>query len=242
MERRAAVICARGGSKGLPGKNLAEIRGHPLLGWSILQAQASSLFDDILISSDDEHILEAASRYGDCHLVTRPAEFASDTASKLPAIVHAVRTILGSQASQLQSLVDLDTTAIARSVGDIRGAVRLREELGCTSVITGCPSRRSPYFNMVEAEPDGTVRIVKASGQGFVRRQDAPATYDMNAAVYVWDTTAFLTDPRIFYPDTAIYVMPQGRSLDVDSPSDLDLLTWLIEQRGLNPLAEGDGA
>jgi len=241
MGRRAAVICARGGSKGLPGKNLAEIQGQPLLGWSILQAHACGLFDDILVSSDDDRILEVAGRYGNCHLVHRPAALASDTASKLPAIVHAVESVLGSRASQLQSLVDLDTTAIARSVDDIRGAVRLREERNCTSVITGCPSRRSPYFNMVEADSSGAIRVVKESGSGFVRRQDAPATYDMNAAVYVWEAAAFLTDPRIFYPDTAIYVMPQERSLDVDSSGDLDLLTWLIEQRGLDPLAEGKG-
>ncbi len=229
---RLCTICARGGSKGVPGKNLRLLRGRPLLAHSIEQARASGLFAAIAVSSDDPAILAAGGAAGADVLVERPAEMATDTAAKLPAIRHAIATAEAQLGIRFAVLVDLDATAPLRLPADIAGAVRLLEDdPAAGNVITAAPARRSPYFNLVELDAGGTVRLSKPLPQAVVRRQDAPASFDMNASIYVWRREPFMTAPYVFDDRTRLFVMPRERSVDVDDEVDFEFVSLLMARR-----------
>lgn len=229
--RRLCTICARGGSKGVANKNLRALLGRPLIAHSIEQARASGLFERIAVSSDSAAILDAAGRHGADDLVERPAEMATDTAAKVPAIRHCVETVEARVGRRFDTLVDLDATAPLRLPEDIAGAVRLLEERGIANVITGAPARRSPYFNLVEVGADGIARLSKPLPAAVVRRQDAPPCYDMNASIYVWRHDALFEDPPIFKQDTALFVMPEERSVDIDSELDFRIVHMILAER-----------
>jgi N-acylneuraminate cytidylyltransferase/CMP-N,N'-diacetyllegionaminic acid synthase len=227
---RLCTICARGGSKGVPGKNIRELLGKPLIAHSIEQARASGLFEAVAVSSDSEAILEAARQAGADVLVRRPDEMATDTAGKLPAIEHCFRTAEQVLGKQFPVFADLDATSPLRIPEDIAGAVRLLEERGVSSVITGAPARRSPYFNLVELDENDVVFVSKTPAKPILRRQDAPRCFDMNASIYVWRRDRFLEKPAVFYPDTLLFEMPEARSIDIDSDIDWELVQLLMQR------------
>lgn len=228
---RVCTIAVRGGSKGVPGKNWREVAGLPLYAHSVRHAVESGLFDRIAVSSDAPEVLSTALGYGATDLVERPAELASDTSGKVPAIAHAVRAVEERHGVEFDVVVDLDATSPLRTVDDVRGAVALLEDGGYESVITGSESHRSPYFNLVERDPEtGVVAVSKPPSSPLLRRQDVPRSFDMNASIYVWRRDVFLADPRVFYPSTRLFEMPPERSRDIDSVLDLEYVTWLLER------------
>lgn len=228
------TMCARGGSKGVVGKNNRLLLGRPLLAWSIEQARQSGLFTTIAFSSDSDALLDEALRSGADIAVKRPDEMATDTAPKLPAIRHCLEQAMLHTGHKPDIFVDLDVTSPLRLASDIVGAVALLRDSGASSVITGAPARRSPYFNLVEERKDGTIGLSKIADPPIVRRQDSPRCFDMNASIYVWDVASFLADPRVFYPDTRLFEMPEERSVDIDSEIDFTLVELLFrKQQGL---------
>jgi len=229
--RRLCTICARGGSKGVKGKNLRLLLGKPLIAHSILQALESKLFDAVAVSSDSEEILETAREYGAHVLVRRPDAMATDTAAKAPAIYHCLLEAERKLGATFEVLVDLDATAPLRLVVDIVGAVSLLEKTGGANVITGAPARKSPYFNLVELNPQGFVQLSKSPPVAIVRRQDSPRCFDMNASIYVWRREVFVAEPKIFYSDTRLFEMPEERSQDIDTELDFDIVRLLMERR-----------
>ena len=228
---RICTICARSGSKGVPGKNVLPVLGMPLIGYTIRTAKQSGLFDAIAVSSDASTILQAAKDFGADIMVERPTEFATDNSSKIPAILHCLTKAEQAYGSKCKTFADLDVTSPLRLPDDIRGAVELLETSNASSVITGCHSRRSPYFNMVELNPDGVPFVVKPMDKPLVRRQDAPVCYDMNASIYVWDRDAFINNPRVFFDNTKLFVMPVERSIDIDHATDVILVEALLAAR-----------
>ena len=230
--RRICTICARGGSKGIKNKNIRELLGKPLITYTLGQAKASKLFQAVAVTSDSDEILEIAKNSGADFLVKRPKELATDQAPKLPAIRHCVREVEARTRLAFETVCDLDPTSPLRETRDIAGAVRLLEESGVTNVITGAPARRSPYFNLVEAE-GGVARLSKPPKTPVLRRQDSPKCYDMNASIYVWRRDRLFESDSIFNPDTRLYEMPPERSLDIDSELDFELVEFLMERASL---------
>jgi N-acylneuraminate cytidylyltransferase/CMP-N,N'-diacetyllegionaminic acid synthase len=206
------------------------MHGKPLIAYTIEQAKASGLFEIVAVSSDSADILEAAKRYGADLLIDRPAALATDTAAKLPAIRHAVETAERNGGKRFDTYVDLDATSPLRSVDDIRNAVNLLESSGAGNVITAMPARRSPYFNLVEVGQDGKVELSKQPTVPFVRRQDAPACYDMNASIYVWRRETLFGADSVFNGDTKLYVMPEERSIDIDSELDFNFVEFVMSR------------
>ncbi|TWB02011.1 acylneuraminate cytidylyltransferase family protein [Bradyrhizobium stylosanthis] len=225
------TICARGGSKGVVGKNARDLLGKPVLAWSIAQARETGLFDAIAFSSDSDALLEAALKAGADIAVKRPDEMATDTAPKLPAIRHCLEQAIARTGKTPEIFVDLDVTSPLRLASDITGAVTLLRDSGARNVITGAPARRSPYFNLVEQRSDGSVGLSKSANPPITRRQDAPRCFDMNASIYVWRVAPFLEQPAVFYPDTRLFEMPEERSIDIDSDLDFALVELLLRQR-----------
>ena len=225
---RLCTICARGGSKGVKGKNLRPLFGRPLIAHSIEQAKASGIFDLLAVSSDSDDILEVARRYGCDYLIKRPDELATDQAPKLPVIRHCVAEVERLSRLVPETLVDLDATSPLRTAEDIKAVVKLLEESGCGTVITAMPARRSPYFNLVELDTCGIVTLSKPLASPIGRRQDAPKCFDMNASIYAWQRRVLFDSTTLFNPDTRLYVMPEERSIDIDSELDFKFVEFLL--------------
>ena len=230
---KICTICARGGSKGVKSKNTRMILDKPLIAHSILQAKASALFDAVAVSSDSREILDIARAYGADYLIERPLAMASDTAAKIPAIQHCLLQAEKQAGKQYDVIVDLDATSPLRSLEDIREALDLLDSAAASNVITAMLSRRSPYFNLIERDKEGKIQVCKKMDKPFVRRQDAPECYDMNASIYVWRRESLLEHDEVFQEKTALYVMPEERSIDIDSEFDFFIVECVAKQRGL---------
>ncbi len=232
---KTCSICVRGGSKGIPQKNIKPIAGQPLLLYTLYQALDSKIFDIIAVSSDSPEILDLARSIPGILCVQRPSELATDHSAKIPAIRHCLLEIEKHLGKKARIAVDLDATSPLRSVEDILSAVQLLEaNPECTNVITGTPARRSPYFNLVEETKDGFVQLSKTTNPPIKRRQDAPLCYDMNASIYVWKREVLLNEDAVILPKTKIYQMPEERSYDIDSTLDFKFVEMLLKERAIN--------
>jgi len=229
MTRYLCTICARGGSKGVPGKNIRNIAGKPLIAHTIDVAKETGLFDVIAVSSDSQEILDIAKEYGATLLVLRPAELAQDSSGKLPVIQHAAQEAI-KQEGAFDILVDLDVTSPLRNKQDILNAIELLKATDATNVITGSEARRSPYFNLVEDHEAPFVKLSKSLENSIVRRQASPNCYDMNASIYVWPIKEFANEPYMFTKRTALYEMPVSRSWDIDEPLDFEIVEFLLSR------------
>lgn len=231
---KTCSICVRGGSKGIPQKNIRPIAGKPLLLHTLHQALESRLFDVIAVSSDSPEILELASSIPGILCVERPKELATDLAAKIPAIRHCLLEIEKHMGSKADTAVDLDATSPLRTIEDIMSSIQLLEQNPeCTNVITGTTARRSPYFNLVELDSTGFVKLSKVANPPIKRRQDAPRCFDMNASIYVWRREILLNEDSVILPKTMIYEMPEERSFDIDSPLDFKIVEMLLKERNL---------
>lgn len=229
MTLRLATVLARGGSKGVPGKNIRLIAGRPLIAHTVQQALDTGLFDAVAVSSDSAAILHAGDAAGATHLVRRPADMASDTAGKLPALRHCVHEIEAILGVTVTTVTDLQPTSPMRWPSDIAGAVAMQERLGVSNVVSGTPAKSSPYFNLVEQRADKTIGLSKPpAGRDITRRQDTPRCFDLNGAIYVWRRDALMHGAGLWFADTHLFEMPQERSLDIDTPLDFEVADYLM--------------
>lgn len=231
MSNILCTICARGGSKGVKNKNIKELHGKPLIAYTIEQAKASGLFEHIVISTDSDDIANVAKQYGAEVFFKRSPEMASDTAGKLDVIKDAFERSEEYYNRTFDYLIDLDATAPLRSVEDIVNSFKQFKENNNDNLITAMPSRRSPYFNLVEQDKDGKVHLSKKLDSAVVRRQDAPKSYDMNASIYIWKRDIILNKNSLFLEKTGLYVMPEERSIDIDNELDFKFVEFLMKEK-----------
>lgn len=231
MSTVLCTICARGGSKGVKNKNIKELYGKPLIAYTIEQAKASGLFEHIVISTDSDEITKISKEYGAEVFFKRSPEMASDIAGKLDVIKDAFKRSEEYYSKTFDYLIDLDATAPLRSIEDIVNSFNQFMENNNDNLITAMPSRRSPYFNLVEQDKDGKVYLSKNLGSTVVRRQDAPKSYDMNASIYIWKRDAILNENSIFLENTGLYVMPEERSIDIDTELDFKFVEFLMKNK-----------
>ncbi len=225
------TICARGGSKGVPNKNIRLLHGKPLIAHSVDRAKECGLFDVIAVSSDSDAILDAASQAGATLLIKRPDTLATDQAAKLPVIRHCLLAAEAELGREFDILVDLDVTSPLRTSADIIDAYQLLLKTDAQNVITAMPARRSPYFNMVEVDLSGYARLSKPLDKPVVRRQASPQCYDMNASIYVWYREALFAGETVFMDRTRLLVMPEERSIDIDTELDFDFVEFMLNKR-----------
>lgn len=240
MTARLCTVLARGGSKGVPGKNLRPLGGRPLILHTLDHAREAGLFDAIAVSSDDAAILDAARVWGVDMVVERPVGMATDDAPKLPAVRHCAEEAEARAGKRFDIVVDLQPTSPIRAVEDIKGAVALLERSGAPNVITGSPARCSPYFSLVEERADGTVGVSKPTDPPVARRQDAPPTFDMNGSVYVWRREALFGGGGLFAAGTRLYEMPEARSIDIDTELDFAFAEFLLGRSSFRTRGEDD--
>jgi CMP-N,N'-diacetyllegionaminic acid synthase len=231
MSNILCTICARGGSKGVKNKNIKELNGKPLIAYTIEQAKESGLFEHIVISTDSDDIANVAQECGAEVFFKRSSEMASDTAGKLDVIKDAFKRSEEYYSKTFDYLIDLDATAPLRSVEDIINSFKQFKKDNNENLITAMPSRRSPYFNLVEQDRNGKVYLSKKLDDAVVRRQDAPKSYDMNASIYIWKRDIILNENSIFLKKTGLYVMPEERSIDIDTELDYKFVEFLMKEK-----------
>jgi CMP-N,N'-diacetyllegionaminic acid synthase len=227
-----ATICARGGSKGVPGKNIRPLCGKPLIVHTIEAAQSCRLIDRIIVSTDSPQIAEIAKISGAEVPFIRPKELATDSAPKLPSIKHAIRFLESEQDYHPDIIVDLDPTSPLRTEKDIEACIKIVRDEGADNVFSVIAAHRNPYFNMVEVV-NGRVQLVKRLAAPVARRQDAPPVYDMNASIYVWKRDALLSNDTIFLESTRIYEMPEWAK-DIDGETDFKFAELMIKEGRIN--------
>lgn len=222
-------IFARGGSKGLPGKNIRLLNGKPLIAWAIDAGKKSGLLEKIIVSTDSEDIAAVARAYGAETPFMRPAELASDTAGEWLAWQHAVR-FLQAQGDNFDIFVSLPATAPLKTPENIRNCIALYSRGDCDAVITCTEAARSPYFNMISIDDKGYSSIV-IQGDKLGRRQDAPNVYDITTVAYVTSPQYILANSHLM--DGKIRALKVDRicGVDIDDALDFDIAEFLMKKR-----------
>lgn len=224
------TICARGGSKGIPGKNIKPVGGRPLIAYTIgIAGRVAGLHGaDIVLSTDSEQIREVARCYGLSTDYDRPAFLANDTCSKCDAIKDAMLYAEKVHRKRYDCVVDLDVTSPIRTTEDVERSIALMESNPeALTVFSVNPCARNPYFNMVKEKGDGYYGVVL--GGRYTTRQSAPKVYDMNASIYVYRREALdRENPRAVTDRSLVYVMDHV-CFDLDEPSDYDYLAFLLD-------------
>lgn len=226
---RICTVLARGGSKGLPGKNSRMLGGIPLMAHSIRQAFESGMFKDVVFSSDSDELLEIAHLEG-ASTVKRPTHLAGDESGKLPGIIHAVRHMEQINSLDYGTVVDLDVTSPLRSTEDIKNVISILELQKLHSVFSASRSRKSPYFN-IATKAEGLWGPAASVDPYPKRRQDAPETFDMNGSVYAWNKHSLLKHQAVFLEKTEVYIMDEENSWDIDTQLDFDIVSYFFERR-----------
>lgn len=226
------TICCRGGSKGVPGKNIKLLNDKPLIAYTIETALASSLLNDTIISTDDDLIASTARQFGANVPFMRPDDLATDTASKWPVFIHALETYESMFGVEVDYLVDMDVTVPLKNSLDINGAIqKALDDASVDVVITGYEPERNPYFNMMEIRPDGFAEIVKKGEKPIVRRQDAPEVYSLTPAAYVVKKSALYEFEHWSKAKCKIYPMPRERAVDIDTEIDFRIVEFLMNNK-----------
>jgi N-acylneuraminate cytidylyltransferase len=225
-----AAIFARGGSKGVPRKNLRLLAGRPLIAHSIDVARACPGIDRVIVSTDDAEIAEVARAHGADVPFVRPAELARDDSPEWLAWQHALRALAAAgEAASL--LVTVPTTAPLRAVEDVEACLRAVRDSEADCAITVTPAQRSPYFNMVRLDAAGYAELVIRPEQEISRRQDAPAVFDMTTVAYAARPEFVLRARSLFEGRVRAVVVPRERAVDIDDELDLAFAEFLIQRR-----------
>lgn len=226
-----AFIFARGGSKGLPGKNIRPLAGKPLIAWSIENALAVSRIGRVIVSTDSHEIALIAKQYGAEVPFIRPSNLARDSTPEWLAWRHALSYILDSAGELPGVMVSVPTTAPLRMPVDIENCLDEYEKGGSDIVVTVTDAHRNPYFNMVKANPDGTVSLVNPPKVSIGGRQEAPTVYDLTTVCYVASSKFVMAKSSIFEGIVRAVHVPIERSIDIDSLLDFQLAESLLKIR-----------
>jgi CMP-N,N'-diacetyllegionaminic acid synthase len=218
--RVLGVIPARGGSKGVPRKNVRLLAGKPLIGWTIEQAAQSRYIDRVIVSSEDEEICQVAKQSGAEIPFVRPAELASDTASGVDVLCHAVENA----GADYDYVVLLQPTSPLRESTDIDAAIEYCVEQAVTSVVSLAEATKSPYWMYHMKEGGELTPFVDNAASN---RQELPQSYALNGAVYVLEVARLLASRKILDEQTLGYVMPAERSYDIDTETDFLICEFL---------------
>lgn len=229
------IITARGGSKGVPGKNLKTLAGKPLLAYTVEAARACAALDRVILSTEDPAIAEAGRALG-CEVpFIRPAELSRDDTPHLPVIQHAAAWMQNQGGYQPEAVMVLQPTSPLRTAADIAAAVALLESSGADSVlsVSEVPAHSHPSRTL-RVDADG-LAVLFATGEPVRhrvnRRQDLPEAWVMNGAIYACRTgVLFGPNPSLYGDRVVAYRMPVERSISIDDMDD-----WAAAERALTP-------
>jgi len=223
-----AFIFARGGSKGVPGKNIKEMCGKPLIAYSIEIAQEIDGIEKIFVSTEDDNIATIAKKYG-ADIIPRPSNLAQDDSPEWLAWQHAIKWLVD-RGDYFDIFISLPATSPLRNNNDITQCIALLDEK--TDVVIGITgANRSPWFNMVQENDSGFVDVLMKNGNRYTRRQDTPVIFDMTTVAYV-SRPKFITNfTGIFEGKVKGVEIPAERALDIDTELDFQIAEFLINKK-----------
>jgi N-acylneuraminate cytidylyltransferase len=222
--RVLALIPARGGSKGIPRKNIAPLGDRPLIAWTIEAAKASSYIDRTVLSSDNDEIIEVARRYGCEAPFKRDASLSGDTATTMGVVMDVLTRLDG-----FDWIVLLQPTSPLRNAADIDGCIATMVAAQAPAAVSVRPAEDHPYL-VFETAPDGRMRHFAPPPNGVsLRRQDLPPAWCLNGAVYVAQVDWLRSRRDFLSTDTVAYPMPAQRSVDIDTPDDLEKVRSIVQ-------------
>ena len=218
-----AFVFARGGSKGVPGKNIRNLDGKPLLAHSIIMAQSIDKISRVFVSTDDKDIADIGAKYG-AEIIKRPLNLAQDESPEWLAWLHAIKW-LEARGMPFDCFVSLPATSPLRNKTDVIRCIDSLDEK-TDIVVTMTNTSRSPYFNMAN-EKDGYINLLMESKESYSRRQDVPVAYDMTTVAYVVRTSFVKTHNGIFEGRVKSVTIPSERAIDIDTILDFKIAEYL---------------
>lgn len=224
-----AILCARGGSKGIPRKNLRPLCGKPLIVWSIEVALSASSIDRVLVSTDDPEIASVAAAAGATVPFIRPAELATDGASEWQVWQHLFRDP-ESRVAVDDYFVSVSPTAPLRQVEDLERAIQIVHRGEGQMVVGVTEARRHPVYNLLKLDSDGLATPYVESS-GFTRRQDCPPAYDLTTVVYAGVVSYVLEHNSLFHGKVKTIEIPPERAVDIDTEFDFEIAECLMRKR-----------
>ena len=227
-----AFIFARGGSKGLPGKNIRPLCGKPLIAWSIERALVVERIDRVIVSTDSDEIATISKQYGAEVPFIRPADLAMDESPEWLAWRHGLEYLKEDTGAMPEFMVSLPATAPLRFAIDINSCIDEYEKGSSDMVITVTDAHRSPYFNMVKENSDGSYGLVNTPPLTVKRRQDAPMVYDMATVCYVANSEFVMLHDSIFEGRVRAVHVPIERAIDIDTLLDFQIAEVLLSKSG----------
>jgi N-acylneuraminate cytidylyltransferase/CMP-N,N'-diacetyllegionaminic acid synthase len=222
-----AIIPARGGSKGIKNKNIVELKGKPLISYTIEEAKKCGIFDKIIVSTDSPEIAKISEKYGAEVPFLRPKKLAIDTASTVDVILHAL-DYFKAESEHYDYFVLLQPTSPLRKAEDILNAINLLFEKDADSIVSVCEVEHSPLFCNTLPEDLSLSNFIKKELRNK-RRQDLPKYYRINGAIYISKIETFLKIKDFYEGKSYAYIMPIERSIDIDNVIDLKLAELLME-------------
>lgn len=226
--RVLGVITARGGSKGLPGKNIRPFHGKPLLAWTIEDAKGSKLLTRCILSTDDEAIAEVGREFGADMPFMRPDEYATDTATSMQVMQHALTKLREESGEEYDAAMFLQPTSPLRTPEDIDASIRLMIETGCDSVMSMVKLTNFTRYNLKKIEQGRIYPLIDDEGSITKQRQTQPDAYKRNGAIYL-TKTSLLEKGEMFGEDSRAYVMSPERSVDIDTILDFEYAMFLMD-------------
>ena len=223
-----AFIFARGGSKGVPGKNIRALAGKPLLAYSIDMAHEIEAVDKVFVSTDDPAIAAIARSYG-ANIIDRPLELAQDDTPEWMAWQHAVKWIQ-EQNERFDVFLSLPTTSPLRNKDDVLKCLNKLDER-FDVVVTMTKTNRSPWFNMVKMNEEGSLSLLVEENKHYIRRQDTPIAFDMTTVTYVTRPTFILNNQRIWDGKVEGVLIPIERAIDIDDELDFEIAEFLMQRQ-----------
>ena len=225
------AIFARGGSKGVPKKNLKLLGGKPLIAYAIETAQNVPDLDDIIVSTDDVEIARVARQYGAEVPFLRPAELATDEAPMRLAQKHALEEYQKLKNRGVDILVSIPPTSPLRATEDVTRCIEtlLSSDADCALTIT--ESNRNPYFNMVIKDSENNLRLVIKPQSIITRRQDAPVVFDVTTVCYAIRTEYFKKNKPLLEGKVKGVIVPAERAWDIDTDFDFEVAELLLTQK-----------
>lgn len=227
-KKNIAFIFARGGSKGIKDKNIYLLNNKPLISYTIETAIASELFDDIIISTDSKKIALIAESYGIEVNNLRPSELASDESPEILSWKYEIKRY--QEKNSFDNFYCLPCTSPLRSVEDIINMGKFFNKNKYDLVLGITESSKSPLFNMVEKRSDGSLKKIIDRGQNITRRQDSKTYFDITTVCYISSPKYIIETTSIFDGNIGGFSIPRERSLDIDSPYDMDIANYLIKK------------
>lgn len=229
------TLCGRGGSKGIPGKNIKELNGKPLLAYSIKHAKEFANAHpnvDILLSTDDKTIKEVASSFGLETDYVRPDYLANDTVGKIDVLKDAIKFQENKNQKEYDILLDLDITSPLRTQNDLNeGLNKLLADDKAINLFSVSKPHKNPYFNVVEDADNGYCKLVCPSETRS--RQTAPQVFDMNASFYFYRRTFFENGCKSAITERSLYYVMDHICFDLDEPLDFDMMEYLLANNKL---------